>query len=701
MAAILTALFITGLYQIFISGQNLSPELDMRPGQISDRDITAPFDFPVLKSDAQFQAEKRDAVAKLPIPYRLSEDHAFEQKKKLDDIFTILSMHQAGANLPNIETELGKIGFDLDETVISTLIYPAIRNRLYDDLVGDLARIYGQGVYQGIRSDSIYFEQGDDYVMIPITRLLSHEEAMHFILRREDRPSLKPFMEQIAAELVSANVVVAEKHYNAMKDQAVSEISLETGIVLRNEEIIRKNTKVSEEDVDKLTSLRRAYRNHLDRRNSWEQVLLLIGLFVLFLMVMLMTDQYLESHQRKYPEKYFEVIPVNLGYVLIVLIAIINNTLLGYSTLLIPFSMTVIAVALLISYEFGVFYAISGMIFVFPFVGADMHNLLIKLVASLLTVMMLRKMHSQTEYLTIWLYLFIASMVGGIAFALYKNDGIQLALGNLGLLSISSVLSVVGLIFILPFFEKRWHRATKQTLLELLDFNHPLLKRLSTEAAGTYHHSLIVGNLSEQAAEAIGANPLLARVGSYYHDIGKLKNKDVFTENNENSNNFHHNLEPRESAAIIKDHVRDGIDLARKYKIPKPVIDIIRQHHGTSSIRYFLDKAEKSQQPIDLQSFLYDGPKPRSKEAALVMLSDIVESTSKAKNLESEDEIIRIIEETTIKLIKEGQFDDAPITIRDLAVARDRMSPILASIYRKRLDYPPDREHDNPHPTQY
>jgi putative nucleotidyltransferase with HDIG domain len=205
----------------------------------------------------------------------------------------------------------------------------------------------------------------------------------------------------------------------------------------------------------------------------------------------------------------------------------------------------------------------------------------------------------------------------------------------------------------------------------------------------------VVGNLAERAAEAIGADARLTRVGSYYHDIGKLVNTEIFTENNEDSSSIHDKLDPQESAGMVRNHVKEGVDLAEKYDIPKEVIDIIREHHGTSRIRYFLDVAQRQGLDPDLDDFTYDGPKPRSKESALVMLADIVESTTKAKDLKSKDELEKIIDDTIQRLIRDGQFGEAPITISDLQKAKMAMLPILESIYRKRLDYPDEQKpHD-------
>lgn len=387
-----------------------------------------------------------------------------------------------------------------------------------------------------------------------------------------------------------------------------------------------------------------------------------------------------------------DFLPVNLGFILIVLFGIFTNHIFTMNNLLIPFALTVIAAAILVGTDFGMLYGICSMLLLNPFINWETYTPIIFLLSTSMTLLLVKRQRAQHEFLSIWFYLLISTTLVNVAISIYKSDPIAVVFRNIGFGMISSAISIIGILIIVPYYERRWNRATKQTLLELLDFNHPLLKQLATTAVGTYHHSLIVGNLAERAAEAIGANPLLARVGSYYHDIGKIVNTEAFTENNENSNQIHDTRAPEDSAKIIKNHVVEGITLARKYKIPQPVIDILMQHHGNSLIRYFYDKAEKLNLDAPMQAFQYSGPKPQSKEAVLVMVADVVESTTKAKNIQSEEAIIKIIDDTIARLIREGQFDEAPITMKDLNMIKQSMLPVLGSIYRKRLDYP--EEHD-------
>jgi hypothetical protein len=240
---------------------------------------------------------------------------------------------------------------------------------------------------------------------------------------------------------------------------------------------------------------------------------------------------------------------------------------------------------------------------------------------------------------------------------------------------------------IIPKIENYLEIATRRKLLDLMDYNNPIMKRLSKEAQGTYYHSLVVGNLAEACAEAITANPMTARVGSYYHDIGKLEQPDCYIENILNENK-HDNMNPIDSANIIKNHVKVGIAMAKKAKMPKQIIDIIEQHHGDSKIRFFLHKANEMGLKYEQDTFIYPGPKPQTKDAAIVMIADIIESTVKSSNDQSETNIKKIIEDTINNLLAEEQLIDAPVTIKDLEIIKKTILPILCSIHRKRIEYP-------------
>jgi putative nucleotidyltransferase with HDIG domain len=243
---------------------------------------------------------------------------------------------------------------------------------------------------------------------------------------------------------------------------------------------------------------------------------------------------------------------------------------------------------------------------------------------------------------------------------------------------------------LLPFLEYAFKITTDISLLELLDLNQPLMKTLMVSAPGTYHHSVIVGNLVEAASEEVGVNPLLARVSSYYHDIGKVKMPDYFIENQSVSPSKHYKLTPHMSSMIIINHVKEGVELARQYKLPKSIIDIIRQHHGNSLITYFYEKAKEQDEgnaPTE-EDYRYPGPKPQTRVAALVMMADAVEAASKVLTDPTPARISALVDKIINRIFLEGQLDDCELTLKDISGIKKRFTHTLTGIFHKRIDYP-------------
>jgi putative nucleotidyltransferase with HDIG domain len=251
-----------------------------------------------------------------------------------------------------------------------------------------------------------------------------------------------------------------------------------------------------------------------------------------------------------------------------------------------------------------------------------------------------------------------------------------------------SVAAVVSLI--LPVIEYFFKVTTDISLLELLDLNQPLMKNLMVTAPGTYHHSVIVGNLAESAAEIVGANPLLARVSAYYHDIGKIKMPEYFVENQSSTVSKHDKLTPHMSSMIITNHVKEGIELARTYKLPEPIIEIIEQHHGTMLISYFYQKAKEREgngTPAE-QDYRYLGPKPQTRVAALVMMADSVEAASRVLADPTPARIASLVDRIINHIFLEGQLDECELTLKDIHEIKKRFTYILTGIFHKRVDYP-------------
>ncbi|MBN2653843.1 MAG: HDIG domain-containing protein [Nitrospirae bacterium] len=255
---------------------------------------------------------------------------------------------------------------------------------------------------------------------------------------------------------------------------------------------------------------------------------------------------------------------------------------------------------------------------------------------------------------------------------------------------LSGVFVSAVVMLLLPLIEYLFGLKTDISLMELLDLNQPLMRNLMINAPGTYHHSVIVGSLAEAAAEAVGANPMLAKVSAYYHDIGKVKMPEYFIENQMQAENKHEKLTPNMSSKILIAHVKEGVELARQHSVPESVIDIIQQHHGTSLITYFYQKAveQVTNELPDPKSFRYPGPRPQTRIAAIVMMADAVEAASRSLADPTPARISALVEKIINHIFLDGQIDECELTLKDISEIKKRFTYILTGIFHRRIEYP-------------
>jgi putative nucleotidyltransferase with HDIG domain len=293
------------------------------------------------------------------------------------------------------------------------------------------------------------------------------------------------------------------------------------------------------------------------------------------------------------------------------------------------------------------------------------------------------------------LYVSIVCAFTALAISLLNNT--FLSLGTpiiLGLSILNGLLVAIFTSAMLPVFEKFFKLSTNISLLELLDLNQPLMQELLAEAPSTYHHSIVVGNLVESAAEAVGVNPLLARVSAYYHDIGKIKMPEYFIENQTGDISRHESIAPRMSALVLISHVKEGIELAKQHRLPQALIDIIEQHHGTSIQSYFYQKAKEiyesdnTSPPVQEEDFRYPGPKPKTRVAALIYMADSVEAASRTLSEPTPPKLSALIDRIINSKIIDGQLDECELTLKDIREIKTHFVFILSSIYHKRIKYP-------------
>lgn len=318
--------------------------------------------------------------------------------------------------------------------------------------------------------------------------------------------------------------------------------------------------------------------------------------------------------------------------------------------------------------------------------------LVINLLAGLVAVLGTRRLRKRKEVFTVCAKAWICAVIVLIAFHAYDNTLFKLTfVTDLGFSFIFMLLTAVLVVGLLPVFESLFRIVTEITLMEFMDPTHPLLRRLSIEAPGTYQHSIVVGNLAEAAATAIGANGLFCRVSTLYHDIGKLNNPQYFTENQQGEVDIHQLLTPLESAQVIMNHVPEGAVLARKHGLPDSFIDIIKSHHGTTLVYFFYHKAceREGAENIKEKDYRYHGPKPHSKESAIIMIADTLEAASRSLDHPNEEAITQLVEHLVGEKADDRQFDECLLTFEDFQIVKLSIVKSLAAALHSRIKYPP------------
>lgn len=401
-----------------------------------------------------------------------------------------------------------------------------------------------------------------------------------------------------------------------------------------------------------------------------------------------------------------------------------GNIDLQLAPVLVPYAFSPLVLSVMLGRNHGLYAAVFASLWGSLLVGRiDPVFLVISLITGFIAVYVTLQVRRRSRLIRAGVYVGIATWIlaatfGQIGPIIWEMPG-QTDWRMVGLQSLAAIGTGIATAIVvsglLPVLENIFKITTDISWLEMSDLNHPLLKRMSLEAPGTYHHSLAVANLSEAAAEVVGANPTICRVGSYFHDIGKLVKPDYFTENMPPGHNPHDELTPTMSALIIIAHVKEGVDLALKNKLNSEIIDIIRQHHGTSLVTYFYKRALQQQddarlggkimnmRPDDVpdvreESFRYPGPRPRTKEAAIVSLADAIESASRSLERPTPQRIDDLVNGIIENRIAEHQLDEAPLTLAEIQQAAESFRFTLVNMLHARIAYP--KREDKEHPPE-
>ena len=550
--------------------------------------------------------------------------------------------------------------------------YAAIRNgdaetlrRLSEDAIINVRETLNSTLLEGQEANAIS----------RLTRTLSaagHSEALVSLATSVIRACLRP------------NMLIDEELTEANRQKARDEV--ETVTCVKGEVIVRRGEIVTKAQYTMLSSLGLLKEDSLD-------LPLLAGIALILLLIMGCMGLYLQRYMRQ------RITPKTL--LLLGLIWVVVTALcLGFSRFnayMMPISLGLMLIALLFNQRTALFSNIA-----LGFIASlltDASNglfsvtmfsvLLMSMVSGPIVLAVFDRRAQRLNTLLAGVLIGLANFLCTLAVGLINSADLPSVMANALWAMSSGIISGILCIGVQPLLESLFNLATNSKLIELSNPNQPLLRRLLLEAPGTYHHSIIVANLAEAAAGAVGANALLARVGAYYHDVGKLKRPLYFKEN-QIGDNPHDRTDPRVSVAILTAHPRDGAAMAQKARIPEPVLDIIRQHHGDGVVLYFYDKAVKlyGSENVDINAFRYEGPRPRTKEAACVMLADTIEAAARTVPDPTPDKVDALIRKLVRAKLNDGQLDASDLTFSDLERICSAFSTVLNGVFHERIEYP-------------
>jgi len=742
--------FIAGWLVLAIFAIALFPHRDLviqsdipRQGVVSSRAYIAPISFDVPKSPAQLKEERELAEAKVNAVFEFNNDatarilNEFEQAMhKIADYGTIKArMAQTNSNteLQSLATQANNIQQELSHRLSVTAIHhlslhPGARDTLRQAFV----HLMNEGVselllastprqvtlYQEFHNLSevkslLYTKQDVSLTRnghemdINVSRLRPREAVIEDafasiqLVAVSSQGLQSAFYEALHA-FVEPNVFYLDKETDSRRKLMAEQVNPSKGVVVKGMEIVSPGSIVTQDAVEKLQALQQTLQQEDGKRSKltsgFGQALFVLALTILFCL-------YLLSQSTKDFGKishFWAIICVHLlqivaffGNDLLIQHLQRQNSFLPEGTDFIwlqPFILAPVLCTVLFHFRVGLVSAIFTSVHLGMQASYDLTVTISAFFICWATILFLHQIRYR--------YHFILSIILGVVVTTISLTVTLLLRNRLGwtdfwpegLLGTINVLTTVSIcsLLLIHIFEKGFSVTTNLTLMELSDFNHPALKQLSERAPGSFHHSIMVGNLAEKAATRVGANPLLTRVISLYHDIGKSERPAFFTENQKKGENPHDLLDPQMSAAIIRDHVVQGLRLAKEFKIPDLIAAGIPEHHGDNVIHYFYQKAKDKNPGLEIsaEAFSYPGPRPRSKETALVMLADGIEATSRSMEDPDAAHLAKLVQDVIQTRLQQDQLRESGLSIHDLEEIEIGFLQSLEGMYHTRIQYP-------------
>ena len=554
-------------------------------------------------------------------------------------------------------------------------------------------QIYKHGIVNELYSYDpdklVYLKSSNEIDEVTFHQIVSFDNIESIVKAATSLETISPsidLLEKTLKIVIKPNVSLNTKLTQAAIDDEVNAMNPNKGIIEKSGRIIAKGELVDTDAYQILDSLKAEYQSQVWTKSNY--LWLLVGYGLLVMLVLLMLLLFLKKYRPEIYKNNTKVTFIFFNVLLMVLLTTIVVKMDAKYVYVVPLCILPLILKAFFDPRLGLFVHVLTVLLLGFIVPNSFEYLFLQIIAGIVTILTVSELYKRANLFISVAQITFIYIIGYFAFVLIQEGNIYefewVIFGYFVLCGLATLFAHP----LIYFYEKLFGLVSDVSLLELSDTNSKLLKELSNKAPGTFHHSLNVANLAEAAAQEIGANSMLVRVGALYHDIGKMASPTFFIENQLSGINAHDELDPKESASIIINHVIDGIEIARKYNLPDRIIDFIRTHHGTSMVYYFYKKELETQGQANKEDFKYPGPIPFSKETAILMMADSVEAASKSLKEPTSTKIDVFVEKIIDAQMEQGQFLNADVTFKDIELIKKVLKKKLNNMFHLRVEYP-------------
>lgn len=653
------------VFIILLSTDFVSDKVSFQVGQVSDRDIVSPRTVSYVDA-AKTKKLEEEVLNSIANVYDLDNSVMANADESVTTIFSI--SHQVLTDTASLsgDEKLNKLTQQqpvaLPNAVLAGIIQ--LNEAELTNAQEQIKNLLHKYFQRGIRDDDIDLAR------------------KHIVIETEDLglgKNPETVVAGIAQQLLKPNFILNVRETDKRKQAALASIEPVRETLKKGQVLVRSGDVITTGQIEVMEEL------GLYKGQAGE--IRIFGLSIFILLVMLLVLGYLYKFSY---EVYNNDLQLSLIGLIILLAVLLGKAAHYYSDFVAPIAAGALLASILIDSRTGLLAGLASTMLFGVIVDQDWQAVSVALIGSMVGVYSVSKMTHGYSLTQTGVWIALANFLVIIATGFMQQiDVIQVLLqGIMG--ALGGVLSAVVTIGLLPYLEHTFNITTTIKLLDLAKPNHPLLQRLLLDAPGTYHHSVLVGNLAETAAGSIGVDPVIVRVGAYYHDIGKIKRPYFFIENQTANDNPHEKIAPSLSTLIVTSHIKDGIDLCREYKMPQVITNIVQQHHGTTLVSYFYHRAAENEhgECIIEADFRYEGPRPQTKEAAIIMLADACEAAVRSIAKPNSNRIEAMVRKIIRERLHDGQLDDCNLTLKDLNRIGDIFIRVLSSMFHTRIEYP-------------